>query len=60
MDKLEKRKIERQRVVRCPMLGGIVLVEDEVFNRLSCTHCDCCRGITRRSVHCEWTTKGNG
>jgi len=55
--KVVNRKIERQRVVRCPAVGAVVLVEDEAHNRLSCIHCDCCEKITRRSVHCGWIAK---
>lgn len=55
IQKVEKRRIERQRIVRCPALGRLVLVTDETDNRFNCAHCDSCLKITSRSVHCAWT-----
>lgn len=52
MPRVTRIPIEQVRVVRCPKLGSTVRVEDEVFNRLSCTHCDERERITLRSVHC--------
>lgn len=54
---MTKRPIERVPTTRCPLVGRVVRVYDDVHNGLSCIHCEYHKCTTQKSVHCYYNER---